>query len=716
MSDTLKELQLRINKAPSSPGIYRWLNAKGEVLYIGKAKNLKSRLKSYVQENPDKGLGPWKLSLIKHIADFDVTVTATELEALILETNLIKESKPKYNVLMKDDKNYVYVQISDEQYPEVTVQRQMDDDNATYFGPFLTAYNIKRTLDMLHELFFFRSCSGSIQKHNKEAKEEKEEKEAKETNSCLEFQIGQCNGLCVNEVSKQQYNERIDEVKKFLKGNHSDALYRLKEMMDDAAAQKKFEKAAKLRDTLMYIESLGKQQVVSDTTRENTDAIGIALQNGKAQVVILRERGGKLREERSFALSGEADKISAVISELIPQYYQLESDMPDLILIQEEVSDKDILEAWLAQIREKKVEIRAPERGKKSKLLAMAESNARQKVEQQFAKWEAASKNIATALEELRDALKLDGIPKRIEGYDISHLGGTETVGSMVVMKNGKSANKEYRSFTLHTVKEGEIDDCKALKEVLRRRLKYLTNEEEKWKEKGIEIRKARKADQSVITENRERRSLETDEDAYKETIIAEQEGNMVGMARLQERAKGVFEIRSVWVDETMRGNKLGHVIVMTLLKKNTKGKIYIAIEEELEEYYAQIGFRYIREAPDAIRIPMEERYDGPLIYMLHETSSKTDTSLTSTPNLLVIDGGKGQLSAVVEVLKEMELEIPVIGLAKREEEVYLPGESFPIDLPRDSQASFLLQRLRDEAHRFANAHREKRLQKKMFE
>lgn len=683
MSD-LQQLQKRVANAPTSPGVYRWLNASGDVLYIGKAKNLKNRLKSYVQENPDKSIGPWKLSLIKHIADFDVTVTATELEALILETTMIKEVKPKYNVLMKDDKNYVYVKISTEEFPELSVVRQMEDDDATYFGPFLSAYSIKRTLDMLHELFAFRSCQASVRASNTGKSIDR---------GCMEYQIGQCNGLCVGEISKEQYCDRIAEVKKFLKGNHKDAVYKLKEMMDDAAAQQKFEKAGKLRDALMYIDSLGAQQIVSDTSRENTDAIGIALQNGKAQVVVLRERGGKLREERSLALSGEADSVSPALSEFIPQYYSIESDLPDLILIQDDIKDKDVLEAWLKEVRGKRVEIRSPERGKKSKLLAMAEVNAKNKIEQQFAKWEAASKNIASALEDLRDVLHLKDIPKRIEGYDISHLGGTETVGSMVVIKNGKPTNKEYRSFTLRTVKEGEIDDYKALKEVLRRRLKYLTNEAEKWKEEGTSIRKARKSD---VEEGQE----------YKNMFVAENNTEIVGKIGLQKA-----QITPLWIDDSFTETLLAETLVQTLCKKQTKGKLYIGIPAEQENAYARLGFRYVREVPSAVKIANDH------ICMMYEAAkNKPDASLTSTPDLLVIDGGKGQLSAIVDVLKEYQLKIPVVGLAKREEEVFLPGASLPIDLPNNSEASFLLQRLRNEAHRFANAHREKRLEKRMFQ
>lgn len=715
-TDILEELRKRVSKAPTEPGVYRWLNAKGETLYIGKAKNLKNRLKSYVQKEVDKSLGPWKLSLRKHIADFDVTVTESELEALILETNMIKEAKPKYNVLMKDDKNYVYVRVSKERYPSIEVVRQMAEDDAKYFGPYLSSYNINRTLDALHDIFAFRACKKSIEKLNRADTVE---------HPCLEQQIGQCNGLCTGAVSEKQYQEGVQHVCDFLRGNHKDATFQIKTMMEKAATEKKFEKAAKLRDTLLYIESIGVRQIVSDTSRENTDAIGIALQNGKVQVVVLRERNGKLVEERSIVVGGEPDSIEAVITELLPQYYGAETDIPDLVLIQEEIADKQVLESWLKQIKNRSVEIRSPERGKKSKLLALAEANAKQKIEQQFAKWESATKNIETALQELKDSLGLESVPKRIEGYDISHLGGTETVGSMVVCKNGKPANKEYRSFTIRTMQSGEIDDYKALKEVLSRRLRHLHDPEKEWDEKGIAIGKAKKADLKQIEEIHERNkaTLSSKNIDYKTYVVAKKEQNIVAMGRLVHIEEAdAFNLRSLWVADEFRGQKLGQVVTQKLLKNAKAEKTYLITDPSLEEYYAQIGFRYVQTPPQyfidintKLKKRMNEHGTGMpcgLVMVFIPLDNKEDVSLKSEPDLLVIDGGKGQLNAVTEVLEDLQLQIPVIGLAKREEEVFVPGSSLPIDLPNDSQGSFLLQRLRNEAHRFANSHREKRIAK----
>jgi excinuclease UvrABC nuclease subunit len=414
-------------------------------------------------------------------------------------------------------------------------------------------------------------------------------------------------------------------------------------------------------------------------------------------VVVLRERNGKLIEERSIGIAGEKDLVSAVLCEFIPQYYCAQTDIPDLILIQEEIIDKEILETWLRDIRGKKTEIRSPERGKKSKLLALAESNAAQKITQQFAKWEAAAANVTTALSELKDALHIDGSIKRIEGYDISHLGGTETVGSMVVMKNGKPANKEYRSFTIRTMKEGEIDDYKALKEVLGRRLKYLTAKDE-----SITVTKLKKKEREEWS--KEKKRLEIPKNWREEVLIIQKEEDVLLELDLRKSTKEKIVYGTLNIHAKDR--ELQHSALDALESQIGKLEWYLQCKT-IDDTVSIHGLM-----PSAKPIPKE--FESDTTPVLHRRSTTEDASLKSTPDLLVIDGGKGQLSAVVEVLDELKLEIPVIGLAKREEEVFVPGDSFPIDLPNDSQASFLLQRLRNEAHRFANSHREKRHAKGM--
>jgi N-acetylglutamate synthase-like GNAT family acetyltransferase len=370
------------------------------------------------------------------------------------------------------------------------------------------------------------------------------------------------------------------------------------------------------------------------------------------------------------------------------------------------------------------VEVRIPERGKKSKVLQLAEKNATEKVKQLEAKWESATRNIEEALMQLKEALNLADTPRRIEGYDISHLGGTETVGSMVVTLHGKPANKHYRSFTIQTLKEGDVDDYKALEEVLRRRLKYLTVnlklEEGQWKEKGVILAKARKGEQKTIEEivekQKELSDLYID---YKDFFVARTEKQIVAFARLVTESN-TQEIKSLWVDEKYRGEKLGQLLIRKMLSKIKKGKVYVIIDPnpKLEEYYAEIGFRHVLSPPEHLlkktrafcKSQLGAKEGNIMVYIISE--HKDDSSLAEKPDLLVIDGGKGQVSTVASVLKKMKLEIPLIGLAKREEEIFVPSEKAPIALTKDSQAQFLLQRLRNEAHRFANEHRKKRFEK----
>jgi len=692
VTDYLPELRTRIAKAPQKPGVYRWLGTDGTVLYVGKAKNLRNRLRSYVQKDAASTLGPWKTSLMTKVTDVDMTVTENELEALILETNLIKEIKPKYNVLMKDDKNYVYVRIGTKlPYPTIDVVRQMSDDGAKYFGPFLSSYDLNRTLDLLHDIFRFRACSASIDALNAGRTPQR---------ACVEAQIGQCNGLCSGKMEQDDYRKSIDEVMRFLKGDRGATITELKRLMQDAAAGKKFERAAKLRDVLAHIASLEEQQVVSGTDGNTVDVIGIAFMgNGKAkaQAVVLRIRNGKLIEERSIMLSGETEDMREGLEQFIPQYYAGETDIPEIIVIADTPEGIVAINAWLVQRRGGSVEIRVPERGKKSKLLAMAEDNARRKIEQQFAKWESAVRNVETALQELQKALNLKEAPKRIEGYDISHLGGTETVGSMVVMKNGKPANAEYRSFTLRTVHAGEIDDYKALREVLRRRLKHCAPKTES----AITVKKLPKKERVQWREGKTTLAMPK---GWREELLMVSEDNRELLTMDLRRKNPKTPLYAFAHFQAKKTDAL-HRTLDAVEHALGKSELYLVIPETIDEdILALHGF-----LPSAKPVP--EEFTPPTnTRTYHRRKTVADPSLSAAPDLLVIDGGKGQLGAVLEVLKELSVEIPVIGLAKREEEIFLPKSSLPVNLPKDSQAQYLLQRLRDEAHRFANAHREKRL------
>ncbi|MBI3332373.1 excinuclease ABC subunit C, partial [Candidatus Peregrinibacteria bacterium] len=345
-------LRKRIAEVPTDPGIYRWLSKEGEVLYVGKAKSLRNRVRSYLNGN-GKAQGPWKESLIKQIADFDVTVTTSELEALVLETNLIKKLRPKYNVLMKDDKNYVYVRITVyEDFPRIEVVRRIVEDGARYFGPYLSAYDTHRTLEVLHQIYGFKACKASLDFKNGITKVEPRE--------CLEHQIGRCNGLCVNAVTQEQHEAAIDQVMSFFKGHRDPAIARLKEIMREVAAAKKFEKAGELRDSLKLFEHYQVGQLVSDPSGDNTDVVGVALLSGRASVVVMQQRGGKVAGEQQVNLSGQAETICDVLEQFLPQYYEAITDLPDTILVAEDFDERELLSAYLTLQKEKKVTVAVP--------------------------------------------------------------------------------------------------------------------------------------------------------------------------------------------------------------------------------------------------------------------------------------------------------------------------------------------------------------------
>ncbi|MBI5793655.1 excinuclease ABC subunit UvrC [Candidatus Uhrbacteria bacterium] len=725
----LKSLRARVAKAPAGPGIYRWFGESGTVLYVGKAKNLRKRLTSYVRAAPrgrEAALrGPWKRSFLAQIRDFDVTVADSELEALLMETNLIKELRPKYNVLMKDDKNYLFIRVSlQDRFPVVETIRRFHQDGAKYFGPYLNSDSAYRTLELLQEVLGYRACPHSIEVYNRWNAEA-----IAKLKPCLESQIGRCNGLCAGQISEEEYYSRIESVVDYLKGDTAPVRRVLQEKMKAAAAAHKFELAARLRNFLQTLEQKESGQLATDTTGEDSDVVGVAILSNRAHVVVLHRRTGRLIGESHYPLAGQAESIASVLEQFLPQFYEEGREVPPMVMLPEEIESPDVITAMLRERRHGAVTLLIPERGRKSRLVQLAEKNAAEKARQMEVKWEAEHRNTTEALEGLRDALSLPAAPKRIEGYDISHLGGTETVGSMVVIANGKAANDQYRNFTIHSMRSGEIDDYRALKEVLRRRLRHISgglkSEEKQWKEKGIVLKQGKKADAAALAKFLGRPAKDIDVRAF---LIAWQDKEIAGAAKLHTYAGGLREIRSLKIAEKFRGERLGQYLLRTLLKKVKKGRTYIVCKPDLESYYAEIGFRHVIKPPkdlqDSIKRMKKDGVREPLVTMYDPVQHKTDSSLSATPDLLVIDGGKGQLSAAVEVILELfhshisingymdgsgplKLAIPVIGLAKRDEDIFVPDQSDPIALAKDSPAQFLLTRLRDEAHRFANKLRE---------
>lgn len=706
-------LRRRVAKVPTDPGVYRWFDAEKNVLYVGKAKNLRNRMKSYVLEGVKRSA--WTEIMCRQIADFEVTVVRSELEAFILESNLIKQFRPKYNIMLKDDKGYVYLRISREEYPRIDIVRQMESDDAKYYGPFLAPWSVRQTLDMLDGILKFRACKKSLDLLNSGKSEP--------GTPCLDQQIGKCNGLCIGTVAKEEYRERIAVIERFFRGNFEAIKKKAEEQMKEAAKEKKFEKAARIRDVLKFIDELEQKQVVSDPSGENADVFGIALSHGKIQAVMLRQRGGKVVDQMAFALKGEAESSADAMAQFLPQYYEDTQDIPDVIIVGEALPEAELLTAWLGQRKGKLVRMVVPERGKKSKLLEMAERNAEEKVQQQFAAWEAEIKTVEGALSELGTLVRLSAPPRRIEGYDISHLGGTATVGSMVVFLNGKPKREHYRSFNMKTVQTGAIDDYKSIKETLRRRLHYLTDDLKtvlaQLKTQDIVIGKAKKEEQKIIEGMRENPSCDIGKDAIvlTEFLVARKGKDIVGFCRIFEYPGKFLCLRSLWTKEESMKTKLRSALARMTLKQLTKGKVYVHAPDESDfDFFAELGFQHIETPPEPLQKKLDDcANENPLaprgmIMMYQAAKKKPDDSFTDHPDLLLIDGGKGQLSAAKEAIDVLGLTIPVAGLAKREEEIFLPGEPLPLIVPKDSPARFLLQRVRDEAHRFANSKREKRL------
>jgi len=734
--DPLAILHERVKVAPTGPGVYRWLNKDGMILYVGKAKNLRKRLTSYVI--PQKGnIGPWRQSFLKQVADFDLTVTNTELEALILETNLIKELKPKYNVLMKDDKNYVYIRIHvQDPFPRIDIVRKMLHDGAKYFGPKTSAEEARQMLTILRKIYPFRTCKMEILPADSSQRSEVSTDRSllitdRSSNErivfdvecfhkdrktpCLDFHIEQCSAPCVGRKTPQQYyQESIVGVIDFLKGDEAPVKKLLKEKMMKAAADKKFEIAAQLRNHLAVLEKKDQDvELVSDTSGDDSDIVGVALLSERTQVVVLHRRGGKIIGEHSYVLTGVPESIEDVTEQFLAQFYDTDTDIPPTIIIGSAIPNRAVLEELFKSRRGKSVSVWTPERGKKSHLLLLAEKNAQSKARQAEAKWEADKRNTESALEELKNTLHLPTLPERIEGYDISHLGGTETVGSMVVMRHGKAANDHYRSFTIRTLQRGDIDDYWSLKEVLSRRLRRLTEsipeEEKQWNAQGITFGKAHKDEQETLEALLADHTSAEHPIMYQHVLVARSESDIVGTATRIEHTDAVTELSSLWVAERFVSTTLAQFLIRKLLKSVKKGKVYTIISPEFEHQYAHVGFRYVIRPPKILQDIIEQCEDQKIVLMCEAIQNKSDPSFSSRPDLLVIDGGKGQLSAVHSVVKNMGLDIPVIGLAKREEEVFIPGRSQPIIFLKDSPAKFLLMRLRDEAHRSANHHREGR-------
>ena len=447
---------------PDQPGVYLFRDAKGRVVYVGKAKSIRKRVASHFSKADGAAIHPpatrrWSAS-VEHI---EFVVVASEAEALLAEQSFIKQYRPRFNIRLRDDKSYPFIAVSlDEDYPRVYFTRERHRPGRAYFGPYSNAKRVRSTLDLLTKVFLFRSCTGP-------------EPGRRSGNPCLDYYIKRCEAPCVGYVSREGYRENIDRVIDFLSGRYRVIERDLEARMRAAAAAQEYEQATLERNRLRAVRSLLERQRVANESVGTLDAVAVALDGTEANAQVFQVRDGVLSDRQSFYLSNEAERdVAEVAEEFMLQYYAGHSSIPAQIVVQRELvqADREALAEALASRRGGPVELRAAERGDKRRILELAERNARLALDQEHLRAERRRQSRVEALEGLQRALGLDVPPVRIECFDISNLGGTHTVAAMVVLEGGAPKRSDYRRFKIRTLGEGESDDYAAMGEVLGRR------------------------------------------------------------------------------------------------------------------------------------------------------------------------------------------------------------------------------------------------------
>ena len=536
----MRSFQDKLKNIPTKPGVYQFKNKDGDIIYIGKAKNLRNRVRSYFQKN--KYQTPKNQSMIKRITNVEWIIVRSNVEALLTEANMIKEVQPKYNVDLKDDKSFPFIRITNEPYPQVLLTRKIEKDGSKYFGPYTDVKNLRYSLKALHKIFPVRSCSYYMDDQTVVAKKVK---------LCLDYHIKKCEGPCEGIVSRDHYNAMIDRVIKFLQGRTKETEDYVRKQMDIAAADLRYEDAAMYRDQYNAIRRFKERQRKVAADFDDRDIFALARKDDIGVMTVLRVRNGRIFGREKISLQNLDEDESAVFASVISRFYMDTDFLPKEITVVTLPDGQDDLEEWLTEKKGSKVIIRQPQRGEKAKEVRLSYQNAKLLLGEWLINRKKRRELVPKMVNQLEEDLQLKAPPRRIEAFDISHLGGTNTVASMVCFVDGKARKSEYRKFKIKTVVG--IDDFAAMREVVHRR--YLRAK----KEKG------------------------------------------------------------------------------------------------------------------------------------------------SLPDLILIDGGKGQLSMAVSALRELGLDyIPIIGLAKRLEEVFVPGISEPQSIHKQSPGLILLRRIRDEAHRFA--------------
>ena len=461
-----------LKKLPAKPGVYIMHDGNDAIIYVGKAINLHNRVRSYFRKNI--GRGPQIDKMVTQIARFEYIITDSELEALVLENNLIKEYSPRYNTMLKDDKTYPYIKVTlGDAYPRVMLSREMKKDKSRYFGPFTSAAAVKDTIDLINKLYMLRTCNKNLPK------------EAGKDRPCLNYHIKQCMAPCQGSISQEEYREEVGHALDFLSGNFSPVLKELERKMKEASENMEFEEAIKYRDMFNSVKKIAQKQKITDSDGEDKDIIALALDENDAVVQVFFIRDGKLIGREHFYMTHvSGNKRKQVLLDFVKQFYAGTPFIPRELMIQEEIEDTEVLEKWLSARKGGRVYIRVPKKGSKEKLVELAAKNAALVLSQDREKIKREEGRTIGAVKEIAALIGVEGI-HRMEAYDISNISGFANVGSMVVYEKGKPKRSDYRKFKIKTV--SGPDDYACMKEVLTRRFVHGMEEREEMALKEME-------------------------------------------------------------------------------------------------------------------------------------------------------------------------------------------------------------------------------------
>ena len=464
------DIQEELKKLPGRPGVYIMHDEKDNIIYVGKAVSLKNRVRQYFQSSRNKGV---KIEqMVTHIRRFEYIVTDSELEALVLECNLIKEHRPKYNTMLMDDKTYPFIKVTtNEAFPRVILSRRMLKDKAKYFGPFTSAQSVRDTIDLIHKLYHVRSCNRNLPRDTGKER------------PCLNYHIKQCDAPCQGYISQEEYGKSINEVIRFLNGNYDSILGELEKKMNAASEALEFERAIEYRELLNSVKKVAQKQKITDSSGEDRDVLAVASGEEDAVVQVFFIRGGRLIGRDHFYLRiSKGESRGSILDSFIKQYYAGTPYIPGELMLQEDVEDRELLEAWLTSKRGQKVTLRIPKKGSKEKLVELAAENARLVLTKDKERLKREEGRTIGAVKEIAALLEIDGIT-RMEAYDISNTNGFESVGSMVVYEHGRPKRNDYRKFKIKGIKGA--DDYGSMREVLTRRFTHGLRERQENKELG---------------------------------------------------------------------------------------------------------------------------------------------------------------------------------------------------------------------------------------